>query len=107
MIANPTAAQLAQVSTYVVQLRATLAQFAQAMAQMNALQNYYNQTVSAILNPTTGVTVVDSTGLAGAVPLTDTQVVTLTADIEAVLTTYYTTTYQELFAAACGPGNVL
>lgn len=107
MIANPTAAQLAQVSTFVVQLRAVLSQFAKAQSQMNALQAYYNQTVSAILNPTTGVTVVDATGLAGAVPLTDTQVVTLTSDIEAVIATYYTATYQGLYAMACGPSNVL
>lgn len=107
MIANPTAAQLAQLSTYVVQLRAVSAQFMQAMAQMNALQNYYNETVSALLNPTTGATVADNTGLSGAVPLTDAQVVTMTSWIEAVLSSYYDATHQQQFTAACGPGNVL
>ena len=106
-VATATPAQLAQLSTYVVQLRAVSSQFMKAMSQMNALQNYYNETVSGIIGTPAGTTIVDNTGLAGAMPLTDTQVVTMTSWFENILSTYYTATYQQQFTSACGPGNVL
>src|SRR5208282_3235405 len=104
-VVNATPAQRAQLSAYVVMLRAIASQFSMAMSQMNALQNAYNANVAGIIGTAAGTVIVDNTGLAGAVPMTDTQVVTMTSWFENVLTTYYDATHQQQFTIACGPGN--
>lgn len=107
MIASPTEAQLAQLSNFVVQLRAVIATFSQCQYQMNALNQAWNANISAIIGTPNGTTITDATNLAGAVPLTDTQVSQLVTDIQAVMTSYFTTAAQELYAQVCGPMNVL
>src|SRR5271170_5338915 len=104
-ISTATPTQLAELNNYVVQLRATISQFSINMVTMNAMVNAWNANISAIIGTPAGLTVTDSTGLAGAVPLTDTQVSTLVTDLQAILTTYYTTGAQQLYAEVCGPTN--
>lgn len=106
-VANATSEQLAELSNFVVNLRAVIASFAQVQYQMNALNQAWNANISAIIGTPAGTVIADNTGLAGAVPLTDTQVSTLVSDIQAVMTTYFTTAAQQLYAQVCGPMNVL
>lgn len=106
-VLTATPAQLAQLSAYTVMLRAVSAQLMQNMAQMNALQNSYNASVSSIIGTPAGTTIVDNTGLAGAVPLTDTQVVTITSYFENILSSYYDSAHQQQLTLACGPGNTI
>lgn len=105
-VVNATPQQLAQLSNFVVLLRATISSFAKNMDTMNALNAAWNANISAIIGTPAGTTIVDGTNLAGAVPLTDTQVATLVADIQAILTTYYAAGAQQLYTLVCGPGNV-
>ena len=104
-ISTATPTQLTELNNYVVQLRAIVAAFSTNMVAMNAMVNAWNANISAIIGTPAGLVVTDSTNLAGAVPLTDTQVSTLTTDLEAILTTYYTTAAQQLYATVCGPTN--
>ena len=103
--ANP--AQLTELSNFVMQLRAAIASFAKDMVTMNALVAAWNANITQIIGTPAGTIIVDGTGLAGAVPLTDTQVASLVTSLQAVLTTYYTTAAQQLYAEVCGPTNVL
>lgn len=104
-VAGATPAQLAELSSYVVLLRGVSSSLMKLMAQMNALQNAYNANISSIIGTPAGTIIVDNTGLAGAVPLTDSQVVTITSYFENILTTYYDTGHQQNLTLACGPGN--
>lgn len=106
-VANATPAQLAELSNFVVNLRAVIASFAQVQYQMNALNQAWSANISAIIGTPAGTTITDATGLAGAVPLTDTQVSQLVTDIQNVMATYFTTGAQQLYAQVCGPMNVL
>lgn len=105
-VSNATTAQLAQLSNYVVLMRTTISAFAKNMDTMNALVNAWNGNISAIIGTPAGTTITDSSNLAGAVPLTDTQVAQLVADLQAVLAAYNTPAAQQLYTSVCGPGNV-
>lgn len=106
-ISTANTVQLALLNNYVVQLRSTIASFARDMVTMNAMNAAWTGTITQIIGTPAGLTVTDSTGLSGAVPLTDTQVATLAGDIQSILTTYYTANAQQLYAQVCGPTNVL
>ena len=106
-VATATPAQLALLNNYVVQMRAVVSQFAKNMNKMNAMVAARNANISAIVGTPAGTVITDSTNLAGAAALTDTQVAALVADIQAILTTYYTAAAQQLYTQVCGPGNVL
>jgi hypothetical protein len=106
-VANATAAQLKQLSDYVVQLRAISGQFMRVMAQMNALNNTYNSTISGIIGGAgVGTPVVDSSNLAGTSVLADTDVVNITSYFQGALTSYYDTAHQQVLTKAAGTGNV-
>jgi hypothetical protein len=105
-VALATPAQLAQLSNFVVLMRSAVSMFAKNMDTMNALVMAWNANISAIVGVPVGTTVIDATGLAGAVPLTDTTVAALVGDLQAILATYYTTAAQQLYTTVCGPGNV-
>ncbi len=49
---------------------------------------------------------VDNTWLAGAVPLTDTDVVNITNYFQGIFGAYYDTAHRQVLTKACGPGNV-
>lgn len=106
-VVSASPAQLAELSNFVVNMRSVIASFSHVMNQMNALNNGWNATISAIIGTPAGTTIVDATNLAGAVPLTDTTVAALVADIQAILTTYYTAGSQQTYAQVCGPMNTL
>lgn len=105
-IATASPAQLAELSNFVVLMRAQISTLAILMSKMNALNAAWQGTISAIIGTPAGLTVTDGSNLAGAVPLTDSQVATLIADIQAILTTYNTPAAQQLYASVCGPGNI-
>lgn len=105
-VATATNEQLALLSNFVVNMRAQISQCAILMSRMNALSAYWTSVISPIIGTPAGTTIADNTGLAGAVPLTDTQVAALIADIQAILTQYYTPAAQELYAQVAGPTNV-
>lgn len=105
-VATATPAQLAQLSNFVVTLRALISAFSINMDRMNALMNAWNANISAIIGTPSGITITDNTGLAGAVPLTDTQVSTLVTDVQNLLAAYDTATAQQLYALVCGPTNM-
>jgi hypothetical protein len=108
MIANPTAQQLALVSAYVVMQRAIASQMMKLMNQMNALNGAWTGEIAGIVNAgTMGQTIVDNTGLAGAAPLTDNDVTTITSYMQNVLATYYDSAHQQELVKACGPGNAV
>ncbi|MGB8627763.1 MAG: hypothetical protein WCD69_00005 [Xanthobacteraceae bacterium] len=106
-ISNATPQQLAELSAFVVQERAIVAQFAQSMAQMNQLNNNWNATIAAIIGTPAGLTVTDTSGLAGIVPLTDTNVYAILGYFQAILTAYYDAAHQQIFVQACGPTNMI
>lgn len=106
-VANATPQQLAELSAYTVYLRGITSQFMKLMNQMNALNNSWNGTVSAIIGTPAGTTITDNTGLAGAVPLTDTDVTNITSYCQNVLTSFYDAAHQQVLTKACGPGNTL
>lgn len=106
-VANATPAQLSQLSAYSVMLRGVSSQFLKLMAEMNALNNAWNGNVSGIIGTPANTIISDNTGLAGAVPLTDTQITTITSYYQNVLTSFYDAPHQQVLTLACGPANSL
>src|SRR5271170_1242756 len=105
-VATATPQQLAELSAYMVMMRAVASQLSKSMSQMNALSNSYNATISGIIGGSgTGTVVVDASGLAGIVPLTDTDVVNITFIYQSILSSWYDASHQQLLTRACGPGN--
>lgn len=105
-IATASAAQLSELSNFVVTMRALVSVLSINMTRMNALMQSWTANVQSIVGTPAGLTVTDSTGLAGAVPLTDTQVSTLVGDVQALLASYNTSAAQQLYALVCGPTNI-
>ena len=106
-ISTATPQQLAQLSSYVVQQRALVASLMQFMTQANQLNNSWNATISAIVGTPAGLTVTDNSGLAGIVPLTDTNVYAITGYFQTILTDFYDAAHQQIFVQACGPTNAV
>jgi hypothetical protein len=106
-ISTATPQQLAALSAFVVQQRAIVAQWSQAMTQMNALNNSWNATIAAIIGTPAGLIVTDATNLAGAVPLTDTNVFAIIGYMQTCMTDFFDTSHQQIFVQACGPTNMI
>jgi hypothetical protein len=106
-VANATPAQKVQLDAYVVMLRVVAAQFMKTMNQMNALNNSWNGTISAIIGTPAGTTIADSSSFAGIAPLTDTDVTNITSYFQGVMTSYYDAPHQQVMTKACGPGNTI
>lgn len=106
-IATATPQQLAELSAFVVQERAIVSQLMKAMAQMNQLNNNWNATIAAIIGTPAGLVVTDNSGLAGIVPLTDTNVYAILGYFQTILASFYDTSHQQIFVQACGPTNAL
>jgi hypothetical protein len=105
-VATATPQQLAELSAYIVMMRAVASQLSKAMAQMNALSNSYNATITGIIGGAgTGTVVADDSGLNGIAPLTDTDVVNITFIFQSILTSWYDSAHQQLLTRACGPSN--
>lgn len=106
-VTSATPAQLQQLSSFVVNLRSIVAEWSQAMTQMEMLVNSWNATVANIIGTPVGTVVADTSGLSGIVPLTDTNVYAIVGYMETCLSDFYDTTHQQIFVQACGPTNMV
>ena len=106
-VANATPEQLAELSAFVVLQRATAGEFFRVMNHMNALNNSWNATISAIIGTPAGTTIVDNSGLAGIVPLTDTDATNIMSYMQNTLTNFYDAAHQQELTKACGPSNTI
>lgn len=106
-LAAMTPAQLKQLSDYIVMARAVASQFMKAMNQMNALNNSWNGSVSALVGASNGTVIPDASGFAGITTLTDTDVTNITSYFQGAMTSYYDVPHQQVMTKACGPGNAI
>ncbi len=100
-----TPAQQARVNNFVQQLRAVSIRAWQMNNSMTALVNDWNSDILGILGSPQGITIPDGTGLAGAVPMTDTQVTNLFGILQTNQTTLMTAGNSAAFMLATGPQN--
>ena len=69
----------------------------------NVLKTYYDTNISSVMTALTNGTVIpNSSGLAGSIALTDTEVVNLQSHINAALTELDTTGHRQLRSKAAG-----
>ncbi len=106
-ISTATPAQLAQLSSFVVQLRSNISQFAKMMNKLNALNTSWEATVSSTIGIPANLPVTDSSGLAGVTQLTDTEVAGMMTSLQSLLGTYYTPAAQQTMVLWCGPTNMV
>ena len=103
--ATATPKQKARVHNFVQQLRATTIRLWQTDNSVISLVNNWNADILAILGTPQGTIINDLTGLAGAVPLTDTQVTNLFGILQTNQTTLMTPANKNIFMLATGPNN--
>ncbi len=108
--ASLTVTQQKAVTDFSAMLRANIGALARLLNQMAALNANYNQNVSAILALLTGADATtpinDSTGLAGAMPLSPSQMITLVSHMQAELV-INDAAHLATWVTAAGPGNVV
>ena len=103
--ATATPAQQARVNNFVVQMRTTIIRIWQLNNSTAALVTNWNADILAILGTPQGITIPDGSGLAGSVPLTDTQVTNLFGILQTNQTTLMTAGNDAIFMLATGPNN--
>lgn len=102
-----TSEQQAVLADYVRMVRAWCGEQARTNNHADALNSQYAQ-VQAILGELQDTDLVtDGSGLSGAMVLTKAEVVSLTAHMQGVLTTYNTAGHRQMWAKAAGPGNLI
>lgn len=106
-VAGATPQQLKELNDYVVLLRSVAGEFFRVMNHMNAVNNSWNATISAIIGTPAGTTIVDNSSLAGIVPLTDTDVTNITSYFQNTLTSFYDAAHQQELTKAAGSGNTI
>lgn len=106
-IATATPEQLARVANFVVMLRSAVIQIWQIDKVARVLVQDWNSDILGIIGTPQGTTIVDNTGLAGAVPLTDTQVTNLFGILQTLQTNTMTAGNKDVFMLATGPSNAL
>jgi hypothetical protein len=106
-ITGASSAQLAQVADFVILERATIVQLWQLNKSVNALVQAWNANILGIIGTPQGTPIVDNTGYAGAVQLTDTQVTNLFGILQTLQTNTFTPGNQASFVLATGPNNML
>lgn len=104
-VAGATPAQLAQLSAFVNQMRATCIAAMKLNDQVNALVLGWDANILGIIGAPQGTLINDNTGLAGAVELTDTQVTNLFGILQS-MGAILTNANQQAMVLATGPGNV-
>lgn len=104
-IATATPEQLARVYNFVNMLRAATIHQWKLNNNVNALIEDWNSDILAIIGSPTGVVINDGSGLAGSVPLTDTQVTNLFGIMQTWQTNTMTQSNQTIFMLATGPNN--
>ncbi len=103
--ATATPAQQARVNNFVTQLRAATIRLWNLNNQTSALVTDWNADILAILGSPANIVITDGTGLAGAVPLTDTQVTNLFGILQTLQTNTMTPSNAAAFMLATGPNN--
>ena len=103
--ATATPEQKARVNNFVQQLRAVSIRAWQMNNSMTALVNNWNSDILGIIGSPQGTVITDGTGLAGAAPLTDTQVTNLFGILQTNQTTLMTAGNEAIFMLATGPQN--
>ena len=106
-IATATPDQLQRVYNFVHLLRANTINFWKQSNNTDVLIQNWNSDILQIIGTPTGVVINDGSGLAGAVPLTDTQVTNLFGQHQTLQGTIMTASNKDLFMLACGPNNAL
>lgn len=105
--AELTAEQQGVLGEYVRLLRAWCGEQARTNNHGDAINTDYSQ-VQAILDLLQSEDVItDGSGLAGAASLTKSEIITMTAHVQGVLTNYDTLGHRQLWAKAAGPGNLI
>jgi hypothetical protein len=97
--------QKTRVHNFVTQLRAATITVWHSNTEMTTLVQNWNSDILAIMGSPDGAVVVDNTGLAGAVPLTDLQVTDLFGQLQTMQTNTMTAHNKDLFMLATGPNN--
>jgi hypothetical protein len=100
-----TPAQQARVNNFVQQLRAAIIRIWQLNNNTSALVTDWNADILGILGAPQGIVINDGTGLAGAAPLTDTQVTNLFGILQGNQTSLMTAGNNAAFMLATGPNN--
>lgn len=103
--ATATPEQKARVNNFVAQVRAAVIRIWQLNNSTDALVTDWNADILAILGSPQGIVITDGTGLAGAAPLTDTQVTNLFGLLQTNQTTLMTPANEAVFMLATGPNN--
>lgn len=106
-ISTATPEQLQRVYNFVAMLRANTIHFWKQSNTATILIQNWNSDILQIIGSPTGIVINDPTGLAGAVPLTDTQVTNLFGQHQTLQGTIMTANNQNLFMLATGPNNAL
>jgi hypothetical protein len=108
--ASLTATQQKAVKDFSIQLRGTIGELARTLNRENALNASYTSTVSAILALLTGadatIPIDDGTQLAGTMPLTPSEMITLVSHLQAELV-INDATHLQTWVKAAGPTNVV
>ncbi len=105
--AAATPEQKARVHNFVTQLRAVTIRQWQLNNAMIALVQAWNSDILGILGSPQGTTITDATGLAGASPMTDTQVTNLFGIHQTWQTNTMTSGNKDIFMLATGPNNAI
>lgn len=105
--ATATPEQKARVHNFVAQLRAAvIPQWHENTVVAMLIQNW-NSDILGILGTPQGTVIADNTALAGAVPLTDTQVSNLFGILQTWQTNTMTAGNKDIFMLATGPNNAI
>jgi hypothetical protein len=106
-VADATPAQLAQLAAFSVLQRSACVQLWQLNKTISALVQAWNANILGIIGAPAGTPVVDNTGYAGAVELTDTQITNLFSILQALQSNTMTAPNQAALVLATGPNNML
>jgi hypothetical protein len=106
-VATATPEQLVRLHNFIGLLRSTTIRIWQQSNATNAIIQDWNSDILAIIGTPQGTIIQDSTGLAGAVSLTDTQVTNLFGILQSLQSTAMTAGNKDLFMLTTGPNNSL
>ena len=106
-VATATPAQLQQLAAFTVLLRSACVQLWQLNKTISALVQIWNANILGIIGSPQNTPIVDNTGYAGAVQLTDTQVTNIFGILQTMQTNTMTSPTQAAMVLATGPNNML
>lgn len=106
-VSTATPAQLARLANFVNLLRSATINLWHLNNAMNVIVQDWNSDILGIIGTPQGTLIVDNSGLAGAVQLTDTQVTNLFGILQTLQTNTMTAGNKDVFMLATGPNNAL